>query len=59
MSWQFVFNSDGFTGGTRIEEVAEAAMANFYKFFCFNGLVYFVDPKCRAFETGITRKDLF
>lgn len=57
MSWKFVFNSNNICGTK--EHVAKVARECGYKFFTFNGDVFFVDRNRIVHETDITTKDLF
>lgn len=59
MSWKFVLN--GNLGNFKNPvEVSIAAEREGYKFFLFDGKVYFKDKiSLRFFETGLTEKDLF
>ena len=59
MSWRFVFNSGNFGAGTSIDEILDAAFAANYRFFTFNGIVYFVTEKGEAENCGIFSEDLF
>lgn len=61
MSWKFVIRS-GFNAGTSIDAVARWAVTTGYKFFLFNGDVYFIgilEEGIQEFKTGIIVEDLF
>lgn len=57
MSWKFVFNNQHLEAKTMCQ-TAEIAENAGYKFFTFNGLVFFVYDK-KYFTTGLTVQDLF
>lgn len=56
MSWKFVMNGNAF--GNPVEASAAAGKAG-YRFFLYNGAVYFRDKmSARISDTGLTEKDL-
>lgn len=57
MSWKFVLNAS--ESKNRVEAYRKAEGAG-YKFFLFNGLVFFRDEEHRTmYKTGIREDDLF
>ena len=61
MKWRFVFRYGwSVFEGRRptLDDVKNFAIMTGYKFFAFNGVVYFVTESLTAEDTGITTKDL-
>jgi len=56
LSWKFVMNGNKFKNHI---DAAVAARKAGYKFFLYNGTVYFRDEiSCHVFDTGLSEKDL-
>lgn len=56
MSWKFVMNGNSFEDYIKASAAARRAG---YKFFLYNGAVYFRDEIfSRVYDTGLTEKDL-
>lgn len=58
MSWKFVMKSNA-GAGTDISIVKNTAILAQYKFFCYNGRVYFINQNLNEEFTGLTDEDLF
>jgi hypothetical protein len=60
MNWKFVYNSNlNFGKGHSIADVMSIAISAGYRFFTYNGEVYFIHGSNKTFEhTGITTNDL-
>jgi hypothetical protein len=58
MSWKFVLNIGIVFRIISMDEATELCARTGYKFFCFNGLVYFVQDGLE-YSTGITVEDLY
>jgi len=56
MSWKFVFRSHILMGN--YDNVVKLARASYYKFFTFNGDVYFITKNSEE-KTGISIEDLY
>ncbi len=57
MSWRYVYDTNGHYN--TLPGAAEAVHKTPYKFFCFNGEVYFIIPNGEYYATRLTVDDLF
>ena len=57
MSWRYVYDTNGHYN--TLPGAAEAVHKTPYKFFCFNGEVYFIIPNGEYYATRQTVDDLF
>ena len=56
LNWKFVMNGNNFKNHI---DAAVAARKAGYKFFLYNGTIYFRDEiSCHVFDTGLSEKDL-
>ena len=59
MNWKFIFNTNHkYMVGDMIEDAIPFLVTTGYKFFNWNGDIYFLDGK-KAIKTGITTKDCY
>jgi len=57
MSWRYVFDSKLLAGSTK-DEIINLTYLSKYKFFNFNGNIYFLASKTLAYPTGLTVRDM-
>lgn len=58
MTWKDVMNTSRMKPGTRREEAVDLAMKIGYKFFSWNGRIYFIDSGGTIHNTDLRISDL-